>query len=395
MQTVSAILVAAGNATRMGGMDKQFLSIGGIPVFLHSILKFSKLSEVKDIVVVTKAESIDRMKMLCSEYTVSKPLRFVIGGATRQDSVLQGIQACDPSTAYVAVHDGARPLVREEDIRQVIADAKRHQAATLGVPAKDTLKLTNQQGFITSTPPRDRLSVIQTPQVFERSLYLQGVEHARLTGQNFTDDCQLVEAIGAPVFVTRGSYENLKITTPEDIRIANALFSGSSEEVKQKGSRCMRIGHGYDVHKLTEGRKLILGGVDIPHTVGLLGHSDADVLLHAIMDALLGAAALGDIGKHFPDTDNTYKGADSLLLLSHVAKLLQQQGYTVENIDSTIIAQKPKLAPYIQTMRQNIANACGIDISQVNVKATTEEKLGFTGECLGISAHAVALLERA
>lgn len=156
----------------------------------------------------------------------------------------------------------------------------------------------------------------------------------------------------------------------------------------------IRVGHGYDVHKLVENRKLIMGGVDIPHDKGLLGHSDADVLLHAISDALLGAAALGDIGKHFPDTDPKYKGADSLKLLEHVVGILNQKGYKISNIDSTIIAQKPKIAPYIEKMRENIARACLVDIDDVNVKATTEEKLGFTGECLGISAHAVALIEK-
>lgn len=156
----------------------------------------------------------------------------------------------------------------------------------------------------------------------------------------------------------------------------------------------IRIGHGYDVHKLTEGRNLILGGVDIPHEKGLLGHSDADVLVHAVMDALLGAAALGDIGKHFPDTDNAYLGADSLILLRHVAKVLNDNGYSVVNIDSTVIAQAPKLAPHIENMRENIANALSIDVSFVNVKATTEEKLGFTGAKEGIAAHAVCLIEK-
>ncbi|MGN0395148.1 MAG: 2-C-methyl-D-erythritol 2,4-cyclodiphosphate synthase [Coprococcus sp.] len=155
----------------------------------------------------------------------------------------------------------------------------------------------------------------------------------------------------------------------------------------------MRIGMGYDVHKLVEGRKLILGGVDIPYEKGLLGHSDADVLVHAVMDALLGAAALGDIGKHFPDTDERYKGADSMVLLAEVKKLIEDKLFFVENIDATIIAQKPKLAPYIDTMRENIANVLGIDIGRVNVKATTEEKLGFTGQGLGISSQAVCLLE--
>lgn len=155
-----------------------------------------------------------------------------------------------------------------------------------------------------------------------------------------------------------------------------------------------RIGHGYDVHKLTEGRKLILGGVDIPHTVGLLGHSDADVLVHAIMDALLGAAALGDIGKHFPDTDEAYKGADSLKLLKRVAEILKENGYIVSNIDSTIIAQKPKLLPHIETMRENIATTLCIEKNAVNIKATTTEKLGFEGRCEGISSHAVCIIEK-
>lgn len=155
----------------------------------------------------------------------------------------------------------------------------------------------------------------------------------------------------------------------------------------------MRIGHGYDVHRLVEGRKLIIGGVDIPYEKGLLGHSDADVLLHAVSDALLGAAALGDIGKHFPDTDPTFKGADSRVLLRHVVALIKEKGYMVGNIDCTVIAQKPKMKDYIDTMRQNIADDCGVDISCVNVKATTEEKLGFTGDGSGISAHAVCIIE--
>lgn len=155
-----------------------------------------------------------------------------------------------------------------------------------------------------------------------------------------------------------------------------------------------RIGHGYDVHKLVEGRKLILGGVEIPHTVGLLGHSDADVLLHAIMDSMLGALALGDIGKHFPDTDEEYRGADSLKLLERVSAICRENGYIVGNIDATVIAQAPKLAPYITAMRENIAKACDCDVSRISVKATTEEHLGFTGEKLGISAHSVALMTK-
>lgn len=182
---------------------------------------------------------------------------------------------------------------------------------------------------------------------------------------------------GLPVTLTAGDYANLKITTKEDLQKENT----------------MRIGHGYDVHRLVEDRKLILGGVEVPYEKGLLGHSDADVLLHAVMDAVLGAAALGDIGQHFPDTDPAYKGADSLALTREVAKIIAARGYKVGNIDATILCQRPKLAPHIPAMRKNIADAFGLPLDAVSVKATTEEHLGFTGEGLGIAAHAVALIE--
>ena len=229
-----------------------------------------------------------------------------------------------------------------------------------------------------STPERSTLFAVQTPQCFRTALYRQALDAVdTATAALVTDDCSLFELAGLPVTLTEGDYANLKITTPEDLQ-------------KEK---TMRIGHGYDVHRLVEGRKLILGGVEIPYEKGLLGHSDADVLLHAVMDAVLGAAALGDIGKHFPDTDPAYKGADSLALTREVAAILTRHGYKLGNIDATLLCQAPKLAPHIPAMRQNIADAFGVDISAVSVKATTEEHLGFTGEGLGIAAHAVALIE--
>ena len=198
-----------------------------------------------------------------------------------------------------------------------------------------------------------------------------------------TDDCSLFELTGRPVQLTQGDYANLKITTREDLPRA-----------AQKEGNDMRIGHGYDVHRLVEDRKLILGGVEVPFEKGLLGHSDADVLAHAVMDAVLGAAALGDIGKHFPDTDPAYAGADSLQLAQHVARIMREKGWKIVNIDSTLLCQKPKLAPYIPAMRENLAAAFGMPVDAVSVKATTEEHLGFTGEGLGIAAHAVALIEK-
>ena len=257
-------------------------------------------------------------------------------------------------------------------------------SAAPAVAVKDTIKIAND-GAVVQTPDRAALFAVQTPQCFCRNLYWKALKAVQGEKVHLvTDDCSLFELAGLPVHLTQGDYANLKITTKEDLPAA----------AQNKGENTMRIGHGYDVHRLVEGRKLIMGGVTIPYEKGLLGHSDADVLLHAVSDALLGAAALGDIGKHFPDTDPRYEGADSLMLLREVGRLLDETGYTVGNIDATVLCQAPKLAPHIPAMRQNIANALGLALDDVSVKATTEEHLGFTGEGLGIAAHAVALIEK-
>ncbi len=318
-----------------------------------------------------------------------KPVAVVPGGQERQDSVLQGVETLSPELPYLLIHDGARPFVTPEMVEAVCKDAVAFGAATAAVPSKDTCKLSDGQGFVESTPPRERLMAIQTPQAFEREMYLYALRKAQSAGVSYTDDCQLIEAAGGRVRLTQGDYKNIKLTTPED-RVTARAYLG-----EQKEEKTMRIGSGYDVHKLVEGRKLILGGVDVPYEKGLLGHSDADVLAHAIADALLGAAALGDIGKLFPDNDPQYEGADSLVLLGRVCALLVEKGYSIGNIDATVIAQRPKLAPHIPQMRENLAKACGIASSQVSVKATTEEGLGFTGSGEGIAASAVCLLEQA
>ena len=266
----------------------------------------------------------------------------------------------------------------DEGWKLAVQAAAETGAAAPAVPVKDTVKVADPSGRVLDTPDRGTLYAVQTPQCFRRALYTQAL--AAVTGEKarlVTDDCSLFELAGLPVRLTEGDYANYKITTKEDLQ-------------KEK---TMRIGHGYDVHRLVEDRKLIMGGVEIPYEKGLLGHSDADVLLHAVMDAVLGAAALGDIGQHFPDNDPAYKGADSLALTREVARIIAEHGYKVGNIDATILCQRPKLAPHIPAMRRNIADAFGLPVDAVSVKATTEEHLGFTGEGLGIAAHAVALIE--
>ena len=384
-KTISAVLVAAGSSIRMG-FDKLSFDLGGETVLHRSIRAFDQCPQIGEIVLVAGKNRafVEQQAVGCT-----KPVQIVAGGATRAESAKNGVLAAHGE--LVAVHDAARPFVSPAVIAAVLEAAARCGAAAPAVPVKDTIKqavpgdgkTVPEACLVHSTPDRSTLYAVQTPQCFDRTQYLAALqeldaEKARLV----TDDCSLFELTGRPVQLTQGDYANLKITTREDL-----------PRPVQKEETRMRIGHGYDVHRLVEGRKLILGGVEIPFEKGLLGHSDADVLAHAVMDAVLGAAALGDIGQHFPDNDPAYAGADSLELARHVARILSEHGYRVENIDATILCQRPKLAPHIPAMRANLAAAFGLPVDAVSVKATTEEHLGFTGEGLGIAAHAVALIE--
>lgn len=368
-KTVTAVIVAAGSSSRMG-FNKLAYRLHSGTVLETSVRAFEQHPYINDIVVVTGTD-----EALAKEAVKNckKTVTLVRGGETRAVSVKNGVMAA--AGELVAIHDAARPFVSEKVITDALNAAEKMGAAAPAVAVKDTVKMA-EKGIVEQTPPREKLFAVQTPQCFDRTQYLNLLEkNADFT---VTDDCQLFEAAGLPVQLTEGDYNNYKITTPDDL----------------KGAVKMRIGHGYDVHKLVEGRRLILGGVEIPYEKGLLGHSDADVLAHAVMDAVLGAVALGDIGKHFPDTDPAYKGADSLELTRHVAALIQKEGWQIENIDSTILCQAPKLAPHIVQMRQNLADALGLQLEDVSVKATTEERLGFTGAGEGIAVHAVALLTR-
>lgn len=373
MPTVTAVIVAAGASRRMGFDKLSFRLPDGRSVLQTSCDALAAHPAVTQLVLVCGGN-----RAACEAIAAHcpKPCTVVQGGATRADSVRSGLAAAEGE--LVAIHDAARPFVSEAVITAVLTAAAADGAAAPAVPVKDTIKIADGAGRVAATPDRASLYAVQTPQCFRRSLYLQAL--SAVTGEKaslVTDDCSLFELAGLPVTLTEGDYANYKITTKEDLQ-------------KEK---TMRIGHGYDVHRLVEDRKLILGGVEIPFEKGLLGHSDADVLLHAVMDAVLGAAALGDIGQHFPDNDPAYKGADSLQLTRKVAKIIAAHGYRVGNIDATILCQRPKLAPHILAMREKIADAFGLPVDAVSVKATTEEHLGFTGEGLGIAAHAVALIE--
>lgn len=379
-EKVCAVIVAGGSSRRMG-FDKLLAPLEGGTVIGKSVRAFAEHPMVDEIVVV--ASTSNREEILRQVQGLPKLKAVVTGGAERSDSVRCGLDAAD--AVWAAIHDGARPFVSETVITRALEGAVATGCAAPAVPVKDTIKVA-KEGAVIATPDRAALYAVQTPQVVHCARYRRALEN--LAGMPVTDDCMVMEHDGCEVRLTPGDYANRKITTPED------LPPVKENDVSNAILPAIRVGHGYDVHRLVEGRRLIMGGCDIPFEKGLLGHSDADVLAHAVADALLGAAALGDIGKHFPDTDPAYAGADSLQLLHHVCVLLEKEGWHPVNVDATVLCQRPKLAPFIPQMRDNLAAAMGVDISCVSVKATTEEKLGFTGAGEGIAAHCVALIAR-
>jgi 2-C-methyl-D-erythritol 4-phosphate cytidylyltransferase/2-C-methyl-D-erythritol 2,4-cyclodiphosphate synthase len=384
---VTAIIAAAGSGRRMGGkINKQYIMLNDMPVLARSVSAFENNPYVDDIIIVVrKGEEELCIKEIVEKYRFFKVSSVIAGGDDRYDSVREAIKILSYETSYVLIHDGARPLVKSETINAVLETCAEHGTAIPAVPLKDTVKCIDGD-VITCTPDRSILRAVQTPQGFKRSV----IDHAYASPKSdtpVTDDASLVEPLGIPVHIVEGDYGNIKITTPSDVLMAEHLLS-PSEHLRY----VPRTGSGYDVHAFAEGRKLILGGVDIPHDRGLLGHSDADVLVHAVMDALLGAAALGDIGIHFPDSDPAFSGISSLVLLSHVSALLEENRWKIVNIDATVIAQRPKIAPFVPKMKKNIAEVLKISEYQINIKGTTTERLGFTGREEGIAAQAAAAI---
>jgi len=385
MQTI-AIIPAAGHGSRMGGeQPKQFLSLAGKPILSWTLDIFEKNSEIDGVIVVAPAEFVSKIELLINNNNYCKITRVVQGGQTRQDSVAAGLRELPENAGWVVVHDAARPMLSQETLSACIRAAKKHDAAIAAIPVKDTLKKQTAEKKIERTIDRSGLWQAQTPQValvdWMRKAHAYSAEQ-HLVG---TDEASLLESAGFSVSLIEGSEKNIKITRPEDLMIAEALMN--------HGVPQMRIGHGYDVHQLVEHRKFILGGVTIPWVRGLLGHSDADVVTHALCDALLGALGKGDIGGHFPDNDPQYKGISSLKLLEEVISLMENDGFVLGNADITVIAQSPKISPYIEEMRQNLAERCRTGTDRVNIKATTTEKLGFPGRGEGIATHAVVVLK--
>jgi 2-C-methyl-D-erythritol 4-phosphate cytidylyltransferase/2-C-methyl-D-erythritol 2,4-cyclodiphosphate synthase len=381
------IIPAGGIGSRIGHQrPKQFLPLAGRPILVRTCTAFLRMETIHCVVVVAPADYYQETIDLLHRHLPSPQadrLLFTIGGATRQDSVAAGLALLPEDIDLVLVHDAARPLVDRATIIRCLQGARQHGAVIAAVPVKDTLKQVRNTGTIAKTVDRTGLWQAQTPQAAQRSLLEQVFAAANRNHFVGTDEASLFEAASIPVHIVEGSERNLKITRPEDLQVATALLA--KEHV-------MKIGHGFDAHRLVAGRKLILGGVTIDFELGLDGHSDADVVAHALTDALLGALGAGDIGRHFPDSDPSYKGIDSLLLLEQVRQLADERQYCLANADINIVCQRPKLATHLAEMQANLARCCKVPPTAINIKATTTEKMGYTGRGEGIAAHAVILL---
>jgi 2-C-methyl-D-erythritol 4-phosphate cytidylyltransferase/2-C-methyl-D-erythritol 2,4-cyclodiphosphate synthase len=379
---VVAIIAAGGQGRRFGGtVPKQFLEIDGQTVLDRSIAALAGHERIDSLVVALPPEELSRV-------AARERVHVVEGGARRQDSVANAFDAVPPDADVVLIHDAARPFVSAATIDRAIDAAAGFGAAIAAIPARDTVKLAGEDAApprIDRTIPRERVWLAQTPQAFRRAVLADAIACGR-DGASGTDEAALAEQAGHEVRLVLGDPANIKITTPEDLAAARRFAAAPAP------APVARTGIGYDSHRTVEGRPLVLGGITIPHATGLAGHSDADALAHAITDAVLGAASLGDIGRHFPDTDMRWKDADSIELLRHAVGLVQAAGFRIVNVDAVVVAERPKLAPYVDAMCGGLAAVLGVPREAVSVKGKTNEGMGEAGRGEGLFVHAIATI---
>jgi 2-C-methyl-D-erythritol 4-phosphate cytidylyltransferase/2-C-methyl-D-erythritol 2,4-cyclodiphosphate synthase len=378
---VSAIIVAGGRGSRVGGpRPKQLLEIGGMSILRRSVRACDGHPAIHELVVVVPQDMVADGPALVGSTRV--PCRVVAGGDRRQDSVREGFRAVSPEADVVLVHDAARPFVTAGVIDRVIAAAVETGAAVPGVPVADTVKRTSGAGsarLVAETVPREALWLAQTPQGFRREVLARAVADGR-SATEATDEARLVELAGGVVAVVDGDRRNVKMTTSEDVAEARARMAS------------LRVGTGYDLHRLVAGRPMVLAGYVVPSPTGPLGHSDGDVVCHALTDAVLGAAGAGDIGQLFPNTDARWKDAAGLDLLSRALAVVHERGWVVMNADVTVILEAPKLSPHMPEIRQRIAETLRVGLDAVSVKGKTNEGVDAVGRGEAIAAHAVVLL---
>ena len=383
-ERTAAILVAAGRGLRAGtGGPKQYRSIGGQTVIFRSMQPFCTHPQISVVQPVLHPDDAATFNAACAGLRHQPPAN---GGATRQASVHAGLEALSSERPdIVLIHDAARPFVSEGLISRAIDAASRTGAAIPAIAVADTIKLIDADGNVADTPERARLRIAQTPQAFRYDVILEAHRRAAREGRSdFTDDAALAEWAGLTVTTFEGDALNMKLTTPEDFVREEARLASLLGDI--------RTGTGYDVHAFGDGDHVMICGVRVPHTKGFLAHSDGDVGLHALVDAILGALADGDIGSHFPPSDAKWKGASSDQFLKYAVDRVAARGGRIANLEVTLICERPKIGPLRDQMRARIAEISGVDISRVAVKATTSERLGFTGREEGIAATASATI---
>ena len=407
MTFVTAIIAAGGRGTRFGaGAPKQLLMVGGRPILERSVTAFLDHPSVHEVVVAIPHELISDPPGYLRHAT--KPLQLVAGGSRRQHSVANAFHAASGQTEVVVIHDAVRPFVSADVIARTIAAAAESGAALAAMPARDTVKraelvfrdapdqpgaplparsVSNGEVVVAQTLPRETIFLAQTPQAFRREV----LREALALGVDATDEAALAERTGHRVRLVEGEASNIKITTPEDLAIAEAI-ARSGRGASRADRAFSRAGTGYDLHRLVAGRPLVLGGVTVASDVGALGHSDADVVCHAVTDAILGGASRGDIGRHFPDSDPRWKDASSLDLLARAARLVRDDGLEIGNVDVTVILERPKIRNQIEAMRSAVATALGVGIADVSIKAKTNEGFDAIGRGEAVAAHAIAML---
>jgi 2-C-methyl-D-erythritol 4-phosphate cytidylyltransferase/2-C-methyl-D-erythritol 2,4-cyclodiphosphate synthase len=385
---VGLLVVAAGRGVRLGAdRPKQYLNCDGRPLIVHTLEALAAGFPFSAVTVVIRAEDRALYDEAMAHLEAGAAAALgppAIGGSTRQQSVLAGLEALAAAAPeIVLVHDAVRPFPSPALIARAVEAAERHGAAAPGTPMSDTVKQVDAEGRVLSTPPRAALRAVQTPQAFRFPLILEAHRRAAAAKVgDLTDDVAVAEWAGSPAYVFEGDGANLKVTTMQDLEAAEARLAGGSGET--------RVGQGFDVHAFAPGDGVWLCGVLIPHSASLSGHSDADVGLHALADAIYGALAEGDIGQHFPPSDPKWKGAASKIFLAHAAERVRARGGRIVHLDATLICEKPKIGPHREAMRARVAAIAGIDIGRVAVKATTTERLGFTGRSEGIACLATA-----
>ena len=376
--SVGVVIVAGGSGARLGSdLPKQLLDLGGRSMLQRSVNAFDTHPRVTEFVVVLPSDLVSGGRALIGDAT--SRWQFVAGGARRQDSVQNGLQALSSSVNVVLIHDAARPFVSAALIDRVIAAAAKDGAAVPAVAVTDTVKHVDIDSMtVNATLPRDTIWLAQTPQGFQRAVLDRA--HAKNAGADVTDEGMLAERAGMPVTIVPGDPDNMKITTPDDLARARGWLGAP------------RVGSGYDLHRLIDGRALVLAGVTLPFEKGPHGHSDGDVLCHALTDALLGAAAAGDIGRHFSNTDPKWKDAPGLDLLARAVAIVRGAGFSPASADVTVILEQPTLAPHVDAMRANVAAVLGVPVDAISIKGKTNEGVDAVGRGEAIAAHAVAVL---